>query len=345
VTIIVPRKKDEEADVIRWQTRWHAAENIKQKKRIFKLIKGGAGENFLSNEYAQGNLPILDSPRDLKGIYLLREHLDFPEDDNFKGIRFDYAKFEFSTFNGATFLSCSADNIYTAQTTFKKCDFHFFNSSYSTFRNVKFINCDFTQFSQFTKSYFFNVVFENCSFYPHSFNNCTFNANTIFKDIKLEGRYGDGTENKERYLFYKGLKKSYLAGEVTDKARQYLIEENNNFTKYNINNFSEKLFRVLVFNCLTGYGQKPFRVLGMYLIALLILSLIFFTGLKDLCASILVTSGAMLTLGNNIEKLDKLPSFYSILYQFAAMLGIFFNASFVTVLFNRLLFDTTSDNK
>lgn len=121
--------------------RWSSQDGVRAYKIVLDLIRQGAKEDFLLEPFEKGDLKILDSFYDLKGVQLSGKFV-LAEGSNFEGIDLSYCKFWNAEINNANFIS-----------TFR----------FSNFYNCKFINCVFS-FSNFFSSHFENVVLKTVNF-------------------------------------------------------------------------------------------------------------------------------------------------------------------------------------
>lgn len=322
----------------KYEGRWESTEGRKLKDRILAMIRAGGGEDFLEQLWDEEPQVFLDDSRDLKGLNIFEENIDFPSTDNFEAIDFSYARLLHCKFRNAAFYCHFAfAKVYNCE--FIDCFFNL-NSFYgSNIEKAKFVNCDFIQYSIFTNCNFSEVEFTNCFVPDNIFIDCKFDeatqvSNPIEKPIHKAAQ-SFSFDNKKLASVFRGLKEAYAEGGATEQSRSYYFRQMQAVTRHN----TAKRFRKLVgyfWEFIGGYGVRPLRVL-------IAMCSVFFLGLVVFCAEVgfsdgfLLTSGALFTFGARAELLEHLSIFYKALFAFCAFSGIFLVALLVTVLANRWL--------
>lgn len=310
--------------------RWEKGVGITYHEKIIELIKRGGGEDFLQVDYQRvgGFGQIMEDQGDLKGIQVSNLSIDFPKTDNFEGINFSYAEFWHSTFNNATFLSTYFGFSKFYNFNFKNCIFLCTNFYGVKFENVRFINCSFIESCSFNNCEFVNCTFDKYFTKENLFIDCLFDVNTYVSDFskKSLNESREVLDNKNVPNIYKGIKNSYLAGEVFDKYRKYFYKQKEAETRYLKKGFN-KIGNYLTEN-ITGYGVRPTTVLASMLFVLLSFFTLYLLNFSP-AESIVLSFSAFTTLG---DIPDKVP--FNYLYIIEAALGIGSFALLITVLAN-----------
>jgi|SRR5581483_104272 uncharacterized protein YjbI with pentapeptide repeats len=319
----------------KYQDRWTDPENQRIRDKILRIIRNGAGEDFLQTIY-EGNQDFFEDMWDLKGINISGEEINFPSADNFTAIDFSYASFYHSKLTNATFYNTAFyfTKIYNCE--FINCIFAFAGFYGSTLEKTKFINCEFIEYHRITNCDFTEVKFENCFILQRPFFDCKFDEQTIINDpldkpLRMPGNNLKLSKSDLAEIF-KGIKESYMAGDVIKQARQYFFKERQSVTRYNSKNLREKINGYFL-ELITGYGIKPFRVLLAMLIVFLIFSIIFISKI-GFSEGLLLSAGAFFTFGANTNYLQTLGTLFKIVYIAEPFFGISLMALFITVLAN-----------
>lgn len=326
-----PRNPDYD-DIPLYKERWEKGVGKEWYDKIIVKIEEGAGEDFLQWDYENdaGLHGLIGDQWDLKGIKIWKKEIDFPNGDSFEAIDFSYSEFWHSKFNNAVFGSTyfSFGKLYNFE--FKNCLFHFSNWYGVKFEKVKFVNCTFVEYNSFTNCKFINCEFENCFIDKNIFYDCLFDANTVVKKLSrhsVDTVFKAKLEMKYLSEIYKGIKDSYLAGEVFDKYREYFYEQKANETRH-IKTGIKKLLGFLQEN-ITGYGVKYFRTFEFGLLVILLFSFIYIGAGNFIFESLLMSASAFATMGD----IPTLPP-YNYIYVTESLLGISLLALLVTVMAN-----------
>jgi len=328
------------SDSQKYKDRWMTDEGENLRENILQRIRQGAGEGFLTSDFQTSRLGFLENERDLKGLKVYNEAIDFPDGDNFQGIDFSYAEFSRAKFTNALFY-CVMSFTKFYDCVFTKCTFSFNHCFAAMFKKVTFIDCDFIENNTFTNCSFYETTFRNTFFSSNVFRDCLFDDMTIFtphtfpekpinptfKDIELL--------NGDKSDLFRAISESYLSGHVSTKSRIYKFEHLKCLTRYNTENNREK-FAGYLFEYLTGYGLRPLRVMAFiggwfFSVWLLFASQV---GFKD---ALLLSCGAIFTFGAKAQLLDHMNFLFHFIYIFSSFIGISFTALFVTVLVNVFL--------
>ena len=117
-----PRNPDYD-DIPSYKERWEKGVGEECYKKVIKMIREGAGEDFLQSAFEARELQVMSDYQDLKGIKIWKEDIDFPSGDSFEGIDFSYSEFWHSKFNNAVFGSTYSafSKVYNFE--FKNCLF------------------------------------------------------------------------------------------------------------------------------------------------------------------------------------------------------------------------------
>jgi hypothetical protein len=306
-------------------------------EKILKMIRDGAGEDFLQWEFENHRLGFLESMWDLKGINIDGENLNYEGEGGsgwFEAIEFSYARFYHSKFQRAEFAPATFNfaRIYNCE--FVDCNFSFAGFYGSALEKVKFTNCNFIEQNSFTNCNFQAVEFENC-FMPESiFGDCRFDANTTVNDpIEKSHRSWDLTFDKKQLAsIFQGVKEGYTAGGVVNQIRKYFFRQNQAITRHNSDGVWDRL-RGYFLEFLTGYGVRPQRVLAV-LILLVVAGTAIFSRQVGFGNALILTAGGFFTFGGFADLLKGLSIWYRLLYICAAFLGMFLTGLYVTVLAN-----------
>lgn len=330
---LLPQYNTEELD--KYRDRWEDSEGQRLQDRIIAMVESGAGEDFLQQDFEQGDLGFLENMWDLKGIRVLSREIDFPMEDNFEGIDFSYGSFSHSKFRNATFLNTSFRFTRLYNCEFVDCNFLFTSFYGATLEKTTFINCDFIEHDSMTNCDLRGVKFEACFIPTNLFFNCKFDEQTNIVDLLDEPWRGRGTlklNKGDLAEIFKGIKDGYLAGDVPKQARLYSFKEKQSVTRYNTKRHPEKTWGYFL-ELIAGYGIKPHRVLFTMLLVFIIFSLVFCAKI-GFSEGILLSAGAFFTFGANTHHLQTLSAFLKIIYIAEAFFGISLMALFITVLAN-----------
>jgi uncharacterized protein YjbI with pentapeptide repeats len=134
----------------RYKERWQAPDGRELQEKILKMIRNGAGEDFLQWDLEQGELGFLENERDLRGFSFFKEDIVFPKADNFSAIDFSYASFYHSKLKNATFFNSGASFAQIYNCHFVDCVFSISGFYGTRFEKAKFINCAFVGHNSFT---------------------------------------------------------------------------------------------------------------------------------------------------------------------------------------------------
>jgi len=323
-------KPDNLDKILEYKERWESEPGKKCYNFIINKIKEGGGEDFLQWDFQEGpDLKlIMEDEWDLKGIKIWELDINFPQEDNFENMDFSYAKFWHSKFKNATFSNTyfGFSKLYNCE--FKNCLFGFTNFYGAKFEKVKFENCSFIEYNSFNNCDFIECEFDNFFTDRNLFIDCNFDVNTIVKKISFKPIHDFRIIFEKQNLsnIYKGIKDSYLSGEVFDKYREYYFKQKRSETKYTKRGMS-KIGGYFV-ESLAGYGVRPLFTLGFIIIVIFIFTLIYYFKFP-LPKSLLMSLSALTTMG---EVPNVCP--YNFFYILESTIGIFLFALFVTILAN-----------
>jgi len=331
IYLLLPHHESLESDKIsKYKKRWETEIGKKCYDFIIDKIKKGGGEDFLQWEFEKGTYlnRIMENQWDLKGIKIWQLNIHFPSVDNFVGIDFSYTEFWHCKFKNATFSSVyfGFSNFHNFE--FEFCLFGFTNFYCVKFEKVKFKNCTFIEHNYFINCEFINCEFDNFFTEKNLFIDCLFNVNTKVKNISIKPIHNFSVKLEKKNLpdIYKGIKDSYLAGEVFGKYREYFFKQKEAETQY-IKSGISKLGSYLLKN-LTGYGVKPLYTLRSLITIIVIFTLIY--SIKfPLSDSILMSLSSLTTMG---EVPNICP--YNFIYILESAIGICLFALFITILAN-----------
>jgi len=322
-------------DRSKYEDRWADPENQHIRDKVLEMIRNGAGEDFLQKIYEE-NLAFFEDMWDLKGIDILEEEIKFPTTDNFEAIDFSYATFSGSKFINATFVNTVFHFTKVHHSEFINCIFAFGGFYGASLEKTRFINCDFIEYHRITNCDFREVKFENYFIPKRLFFNCKFDEQTIINDpLAKPLRMSEDSfklSKSDLAEIFKGIKESYMAGEVIKQARRYFYRERQFITRQNANNWRDKTGGYFL-EYITGYGIKPYRVLLTMLIIFFIFSVIFVAKI-GVSEGLLLSAGAFFTFGANTNYLQTLGTSFQIIYIAESFLGISLMALFITVLAN-----------
>lgn len=322
------------SDRNKYESRWQdLGSSIREK--ILKMMRNGAGEDFLQSEFEHGSLNILENYQDLRGVDIFSEKITFPNDqDTFENIDFSYASFYHSEFKYATFFGSYFGFAKLYNVKFINCNFSFTNFYGAELEKVEFINCDFLEEVGITNCNFKDVKFEKCFAAKRLFFDCKLDEKVIVDNFSAKANNTNKIirDNKDLAEIFKGIKEGYRAGEVNEKVRQYFLREKRAINNYNTKRYKQIINFVLL-DLLTNYGTNPLRTLMIMLFVFASISFIF-TIKMGLYNGILMAAGAFFTFGANVQLLDKMNVFYMVVYVMSAFLGISLMALFITVLVN-----------
>src|SRR5215467_11435932 len=191
----------------KYRRRWDEEIGQALRQKILKMIRAGAGEDFLQSEFEGGHLGFLENMWDLKGLDIFEENFVFPDDDTFEAINFSHGRFYHSTFENAVF-SCSLDFVRVYNCEFRRCIFSFNHFYGAVLEKVKFIDCEFIEGDGFTNCDLRDVTFRNCFVHGRLFYECRFDELTRVGDPVLKAFRTRRSEfkNETRAEVCKGLK-------------------------------------------------------------------------------------------------------------------------------------------
>lgn len=328
----LPQYSSTELD--KYRNRWEDEHGRRLGEHILRMIREGAGEDFLQWEFEQGRLGFLEDMWDLKGFRIFDEQFDFPPRDTFETINFSYASFYHSKFRNATFSQpiFNFAEIYNCE--FVNCVFSFVTFFGCSIEKTKFIACEFVERNSMTNCSFSEVKFENCYFVRRLFFDCKFDENTIIDEPAQvpQTMTNHRLDKKDLAEILKGIREGFMAGEVSKKWRRFLFRERQCTTRFNARNWREKATGFFL-EIVTGYGLKPFRVFGAMLTTFLLFSVIFVCQI-GLWEGLLLSAGAFFTFGANSQYLWKMGGWAKVLYIAEAFFGLSLLALFITVLVN-----------
>lgn len=309
--------------------RWESRANEAAAKKILEMIRAGGGEDFLQWDFEQGAFPMLEDFTDLRGLKLFEEEINFPTNtDNFEAIDFAFAEFWHCKLKGACFSNSSFKFARLYNTEFRECTFGFTNFFGCTLDRVRFIDCQFRENNTFTNCEFKSSSFSGSGFRSRIFFDCRFDEQT--KISRPVSRGIATLEKKDEADFYRGIRESYEAGDVSNAADDYLLAERKSITRNNTECLARKARGYFV-ELLAGYGVRPARVLVSMLVVLSVFSTAFALkfGRND---GLMLSSGAFLTFGAKTDLLNSASLPWKIAYIAESFLGVSLMATFITVL-------------
>ena len=317
----------------RARSRWERAENIAQSEMIKEMIRAGAGEHFLEQDYQHGDLPMLWDEADLRGIMLHGEEISFPTADNFCGESFAYQGRLHCTFRNAYFSGdFSFADFYNC--TFIGCTFGYCSFYGSTFENSRFLSCDFVNNARFTNTDMQATKLRTCFFAGRVFRDCCFDERTTVDLPLINAPHNKwpGVHLAEHDIaeFYKGCREGYAAGEVTRLVRRFAVYEKQAITRHNTSGWLARLSGLLL-EVSTGYGFAPSRIVATMAVAFLLLSILPISKL-GFWDGLLLSAGAFFTFGANSDKTVLLGNFGKTLYIVEPFVGVCLVALLVTML-------------
>lgn len=320
----------------KYRGRWEDTTGQALRDKILAMIRAGAGEDFLQQDFEAGELGFLEEMWDLKGLNIFQEQFDFPRGDTFENIDFSHAEFYHSAFNNAAFVGSSIAFAKIYNCTFKRCIFSFAHSYGTTFEKCTFVECDFVESNTFTNCVFRDVSFDQCFmptrlFFDSSFDQLTRVGRSAPTPFRMNsGSFQIDLRNASDILG--GIEDAYRDGRVPSKAREYYFLKMQAVTRHNSSSRREKLFG-FVKEYLAGYGVRPWRVLAV-MAAVLGMSTVLFSAVLGFTDGSILAAGALFTFGAKADLLDKLGSIHRMFYILTAFVGIALTALFITVLAN-----------
>jgi hypothetical protein len=299
------------------------------------MIRAGAGEDFLQQEFEAGGMGFLEDMWDLKGLKIFREKFDFPGGDTFENIDFSHAEFYHTRFSNAVFYSHMAfTRVYNCE--FNRCIFSFNHAYGGTFEKCRFTQCDFVQGNTFTNCSLRDVSFTQCFMPDRVFVDCSFDQRTqVDPSAPKPSRMSSESfrpDPKDLADVLAGIEEAYRAGGVHTQARRYYFRRMQAVTRHNSATRFEKGLG-LIKEYLAGYGVRPLRVLAAMVIAFAGSAALFATAVSP-PDSVILASGALFTFGAKADLLTELVVPYRMLYVMTAFVGISLTALFITVLAN-----------
>jgi len=338
---ILPRYDPARAQKVR--TRWGTEDGQAVYEKIVGLIRKGGGEDFLQWDFEKGRLAFVEDQWDLAGIELFNENIVFPKGDNFEAIDFSYARFWHSVFTNATFPQTGFRFTRLYNVEFRDCIFAFATFYGATLEKCKFINCDFVDSNGFDNCNVKDTKFEDCFFRENVFENCKFDENVTFAVSRASELSGMLTKTSSGFKdtlkkemvtgIYRGIKEGFLAGQVSNKAREYFFLQQYAYTRYNRTRPFDKA-AAYMWEIITGYGLRPIRVLVCLIVLFIVVCSWFAYRLASISESLIFSAGAFLTFGARSELLQGLTLLDHIIYIAAAFAGIALIALFITVMAN-----------
>jgi hypothetical protein len=318
-----------------YQRRWEKDDGSALRDKILRMIRDGAGEDFLQWDYEQHNLGFLENESDLKGLNIFDEGITFPSDGSgwFEGTDFSYGQFYHSKFRRAVF-SANVDFSRVYNCEFIDCFFSFNGFCGATLEKTKFANCDFIERNSFTNCDLKDVEFTHCFAPENVFVDCRFDANTRVTDPinNPNGRTKIALEKKKQSKMFQGIKEAYTAGGVVKQSRAYFFRQMQAITRHNSEGWRDKLFGY-VSESSAGYGVRPLRVL-LALCALVVVGVAVFWPRVGFSNALILTAGGFFTFGGYVDLLRNLSIWYRLWYVASAFLGMILTGLYVTVLAN-----------
>ncbi len=327
----------------KYRSRWETDQGKMLHDKIMKMIKNGAGDDFLVWDFQHRELGFLEHEHDLRGFKFRNENIVFPDDDEtFKAIDFSFAEFWDTKMTNALF-NCTMNFTKFHRCIFQNCMFSFNNCYASHFRKIEFIDCDFVEHNSLTNCSFIETSFTNAFFSRNVFFDCKFDTETVFTPLPFRRNpvvlpiKNHMLENSMLSDLYKGIREAYIAGGSVSKTRRYLFLQLQASTRYNSESFMEKIWG-LFFEYLAGHGLRPLRVIRVMALWFILAFTTFFCKLNFRDA-LLLTCGALFTFGAKADILDHFGILYLLVYIASSFIGISLTALFITVLVNVLMRD------
>jgi uncharacterized protein YjbI with pentapeptide repeats len=319
----------------KFKERWDSDVGRDLHDMILKKIRRGGGEDFLQSDFEAGRLGFLEDKRDLRGFKFFQETIVFPTADNFEAIDFSHAEFWHCDFTNG-FFSCRMAFTKFYNCTFTKCIFSFNHCYAAMFENVRFIDCDFLEHDTFTNCSFSGTLFQNTFFPANVFYDCLFDSTTQLQPLieKPVRHKSDSVRlhDTDKSDLLRSIGEAYLSGHASNIARTYQFQHLQCLTRYNTKHVPDKLGGLL-FEYLSGYGLRPWRVIAS-MFTYFAIALFAFASQVGFLDAILLTSGALFTFGAKTYLLDNLSLWFRALYILSSFVGISLTALFITVLVN-----------
>lgn len=330
---LLPQNGNKES--IHYQNRWKTKEGILDKHYILKVLRNGATEHFLQNDFINNKLHILESATDLKGLYMEDETIKDHHPKTLQSVNLSFSYITHSKFKNITFPNVLFHFATLRNVIFVNCTFNFTIFYACRFLNVAFINCDFMERVDFRNCRFYDARFSESFFESSVFYNCKFDEATVVNRIVLQSRYTKKQhvlDKKDLAELYKGIKNGYAEGNVINKQREFYFLERKAVTRNNEENLFTKMGNYSL-EILAGYGIRPMRVMFSMVVIFLLFSAIFTAkiGFPD---GMLLSAGAYFTNGIDTQYLESIGLVYQVIYIIEAFLGIAFTALFITVMAN-----------
>ena len=311
------------------EERWR--NNYELNEYVAKLIREGAGEDFLQSDFEDGKLKgFICDMWDLRGILLQGEDIVFPTADNFEAIDFSYGQFYNNTLTNCYFRS-TFDFVRFYNCKFIKCTFHFTTWLGCSFENCSFTECDFIEHAYIKNCDFKNTTFEYFFTSDYLFDDCRFDSNSIIADPKQKPNRNVNTKFEKKQLgeFYASVGKAYKAGGIYDQGRKYYYLSRRARTWHSNSNFVNRSISV-VNELMTGYGVKPLRPIFNLLLVGTFCAGLFTFYTKNFYHSIIISISALLTMGDS----SIYPFPFDVIYLTQGFLGVLFLGLYLTVLAN-----------
>ncbi len=304
---------------------------------VRQLIRNGAGEDFLLLDFQQHRLFFLENERDIRGINLANEEINFPVNDNFEAIDFAHASFFNCTFGNATFVDSDLNFVRIEQTRFINCTFVGTDFFGATMTETEFTGCDFIERNSFVNCDFIGTSFTDCFVPSRIFYDCRFNELTSIESARREPHIQPHMplqlQNHQIGEIFRGIAEGYKAGGATNRWETAYLNERYNLTRHNLASRRDRVWNFFL-EYVTGYGLRPLRVFVAMLITLAAFTILFSieVGFSD---ALLLSSGAFFTFGAKSQVLDCLPVIHRIVYIAESFIGVSLVATLITVWANR----------
>lgn len=317
--------------------RWHNPDYHSAVERIKTMLSNGAGEDFLQADFEEGRFPFLDDMWDLRGISLVNSVVQAEQGERalFESLNFAHASFYNITFRNVSFEQCGFRHARFEKCKFIDCIMVYGGFFGAGFENVVFQNCDIGEGASFLNCELRGTHFENCFLPSYAFRDCCFDEGTDLGNLVYERKISQATtfkiEPNQRASFFREVRFAYKAGGAISGSRKWFREEMKARTRHNTPSFGRRLWRLIVLEWLSGYGQSPGRVLIVMGLCLVAGWALFakFVGWKD---GLLVASGAFFTNGARSDLLNSLGWLERVTYVSLGFLGVFLMGMFIVVL-------------
>ncbi len=321
--------------------RWDADPGPQVEKRVLEEIKKGALGDFLNGPFYAGELSILSSPQDLRGISLLNLKFDGPDgNDHFKYSDLSFARIAGCSFENASFFGTVFDHARLENVTFTRCTFVDVSLYAADTVDVTWDNCDFIS-AAVVNADMHACSFRSCYFRQPVFADCRFDDATNFESWR-SARLNAAADaiasakaafDKAKASVYAGLQEGYAAGGVGHEARRYFFDRNAAATRHNTPPLRQPAR--FAFEVVAGYGVRPLRILFALLLVLSV-SIAYFS-ISYGSAGVLLATGAFFTFGAESHILANAPVRDVVIYVLTAAIGTAGIATFITLLATTVL--------